>query len=148
MTGLTLGLVVALAVPVLWLTYEVIHIRRRISVVPAEGGIYAALQNIDNDLAAVEETVSDLAPRLAALEAQFPRTIQRTAVVTYDAFGNIAGDLSRSIALLTGQGDGVVISLLVGRDETRFFTKMVQAGRGVDELSPEEQQAVRQAMAG
>jgi hypothetical protein len=68
--------------------------------------------------------------------------------VVYDAFDDIAGNLSRSIALLNERGDGVVISMLVGRAEARFFTKVVQHGTGREVLSPEEEAAIRQAMAG
>jgi hypothetical protein len=70
-----------------------------------------------------------------------------TGVVTYDAFGNIAGQLSRSIAIVDPMGNGLVISVLVGRSETLFYAKQVARGRGVEELSPEEQQAVEKALA-
>ena len=66
----------------------------------------------------------------------------------YDAFGDIAGNLSRSIALLDATGDGLVISLLVGRSETLFYTKQVRGRRGLEELSPEEAEAVDRAMQG
>ena len=74
-----------------------------------------------------------------------PLAISHTGVVAYDAFGDIAGHLSRSIALVNDEGDGVVISLLVARSETLFFTKEVRAGRGVEVLSPEEERALARA---
>jgi hypothetical protein len=73
--------------------------------------------------------------------------ISYTGIVTYDAFDNIAGNQSRSIALLNAQGDGLVISLLVGRNETLFFTKQIRGHVGMEELSPEEAEAVSQALA-
>jgi len=54
--------------------------------------------------------------------------------------------LSRSIALLDARGNGVVISLLVGRTETLFFTKQVRGMEGVEELSPEEKEAIAEAV--
>ena len=146
MTTLTLALVIALAVIVLWLVFEVVRLRRRVSAVPTEGGVFKALEDLDTDLTAVERHITDMRPRLDAVEDRLPQAIQHTAVIAYDAFGDIAGRLSRSIALLNGLGDGVVVSLLVGRDETRWFTKSVRAAAGVEPLSPEEQEAVRQAM--
>ena len=86
-------------------------------------------------------------PRLASVDALIPMAISYTGIVTYDAFDNIAGNQSRSIALLNSQGDGLVISLLVGRNETLFFTKQIRGHIGMEELSPEEAEAVSQAMA-
>ena len=67
-------------------------------------------------------------------------------VVEYDAFGNITGTQSRSIAILNERGDGLVITLLTYRDDTVFYTKEVRAGRGVQELAPEEQGSVDRAL--
>lgn len=50
------------------------------------------------------------------------------------------------IVLLDSIGDGLVISLLVGRNETHFFTKEVRAGSGTERLSPEEDAAISRAM--
>ena len=77
-----------------------------------------------------------------------PSGISFTGVVAYDAFGDIAGNQSRSIALLDRRGNGLVISLLVGRGETRFYTKQVTARRGDEPLSPEEEAAIDRALAG
>ncbi len=85
---------------------------------------------------------------MANVEKRLPRAISHTGVVSYDAFGDITGNLSRSIALLDQQANGVVISLLVGRNETRFFTKQVRDGVGAEPLSPEEDDAVARALAG
>ncbi len=146
MTVVALALTVVTLVLVLWLIVQVIRLRRIVAAVPEDGGIYTGLQRLDDDLAAVEAAVGDLGPRLATVEERLPHAIQHTGVVAYDAFDDIAGHLSRSIALLDGNGDGVVVSLLVAREETRWFTKLVRAGGGVEPLSPEEKAAVRQAL--
>jgi hypothetical protein len=67
-------------------------------------------------------------------------------VVAYNAFGNIAGQQSRSIALLNQRGDGIVITLLSSREETLFFTKQVAEGVGTEALSPEDSTAVDRAL--
>jgi hypothetical protein len=136
-----LALVVALVVAV-----QVMGLRRRLDGVPKDADVVGLLRSLDRDLNDVEAVVADLAPRLERVEHELPNAISRTGVVVYDAFGDIAGNLSRSIALLDGTGDGVVISLLIGRSETRFYTKQVRALRGLEELSPEEAEAVAQAM--
>ncbi len=147
MTNLTLALAVLTLLLVLWLLIDLQRVKNKVNLVPEEGGVFSALAQIDTDLAAAEESIADMAPRLKAVEATLPLAIQYTAVVAYDAYGDIAGNLSRTIALLNGNSDGVVVSLLVGRDETRWFTKMVRDGKGTEPLSPEEQAAVRQALA-
>ena len=126
----------------------VFPLRRRLAAVPADGDVVGLLHSLDRDLDAVEGIVAELEARLATVEDELPHTISRTGVVVYDAFGDIAGNMSRSIALLDATGTGVVISLLVGRSETRFYTKRVRARRGVEELSPEEAEAVARAMQG
>ena len=146
MTGLTLILVIAVMVLVLWLAFEVTRLKRRIAAVPEEGGVIEAIRRLDTDLGEAEKAIADMAPRLKSVEATLPMAIQHTAVISYDAYGDIAGNLSRSIALINGHGDGVVVSLLVGRDETRWFTKMVRGGRGAEPLSPEEQAALGKAL--
>ena len=148
MTEVALILVVAVAALVLWLAFEVNRLKRTVEAVPEDGGIYESLRRLDSDLASVEQIVADLQPRLHGVEAQVPHMIRHTAVVSYDAYGDVAGHLSRSIALLDGRGNGLVVSLLVGREHTRWFTKEVRDGRGVDQLSPEEQEVVRRALAG
>jgi hypothetical protein len=146
MTELALALVGVLAVVVLYLWFQLARVRRIVSAVPEDGNVFELLREIDTDLGSVEATVADLRPRLEAVERALPLAISYTGVVAYDAFGDVAGNLSRSIALLDSRGDGVVISLLVGRNETRFFTKQVRGRAGSEPLSPEEDEAVRVAM--
>ena len=146
--NILLASVIVLAAIIIWLVYQLIRLKRRVDLVPEEGGVFETLQGLDTDLASVEEVVADLGPRVESLERRIPLALSRTGVVVYDAFDDIAGNLSRSIALLNERGDGVVISMLVGRAEARFFTKVVERGAGREILSPEEEAAIRQAMAG
>ncbi len=148
MTVAFLTLVIATSIIVGWLAYEVFRLKARVETVPEEGGVFEALRRLDVDLAQVEEVVEDLHPRFLEVERRLPTAVQHTAVVSYDAFGDVGGRLSRSIALLNQGGDGIVLSLLVGRQDTRFFTKEVRGGRGTEPLSPEESQAVARALSG
>lgn len=76
------------------------------------------------------------------------RAVRDVAIVRYDALTDMSGELSFSVALLSALGDGVVLTSINGRSETRTYAKAVSAGRGVQELSPEEEQAVRTARLG
>jgi Protein of unknown function (DUF4446) len=68
------------------------------------------------------------------------------ALVRYDAFGEMSGRMSFSLALLDEHGDGVTISAIAGHADTRVYAKSISAGKGEHELSPEEQQAVSSAL--
>ena len=77
-----------------------------------------------------------------------PRALRDLAIVRYDALHEMSGQLSFSLALLNAMGDGVVLSSINGRAETRTYAKPVVAGEGKPELSPEEAQAVQSARLG
>jgi hypothetical protein len=141
---ITVGVLVV--VLVVWQTIQIQAIRRKVDAVPEDGNTVAMLRSLDERTDANADTVRAVAARLDSAEARLPHAISRIGVVAYDAFGNIAGNQSRSIALMNDTGDGLVVSLLAAREETMFFTKEVRGGRGVQELSPEEQAAVDRAM--
>ncbi len=75
------------------------------------------------------------------------RALTRVAVVRYDAFGDLAGALSFSAALLDDAGNGLVLSSINGRSETRTYAKGITAGHSDAPLSPEEQEAIAEASA-
>lgn len=72
--------------------------------------------------------------------------LRNVALVRYDAFAEVSGRTSFSLALLDGRGDGVAISAITGHHDTRVYAKGVADGKGEHELSPEEQQAVSAAL--
>lgn len=74
-----------------------------------------------------------------------PRALRDIGIVRYDALHEMSGQISFSLALLNALGDGVVLSSINGRAETRTYAKTVKACEGVQELSPEESEAIRSA---
>jgi len=92
--------------------------------------VFEALRRLDADLAGAEEAIAALRPVVQSLHERLPGALRYAAVVAYDATGDLAGNLSRSIALLNERGDGLVLTLLTRRSESLFYTKMVRAGRG------------------
>lgn len=73
-------------------------------------------------------------------------TIQRVGLVRYDAFEDMGGRLSFSLALLDAHGDGVVVTSINGRQDTRCYAKPVTTGTSSFNLSDEEVEAIAQAM--
>ena len=70
-----------------------------------------------------------------------------TSVVRYDAYGEMSGQQSSSMALLDSTRTGVVVSSILHRDQARVYVKQVTEGESELELSPEERQAIEAAMA-
>ncbi len=96
----------------------------------------------------VEETALRLDGRLAGAETALRGTIAHRALVRYDAYNELSGQQSMSIALLDEERSGIVLSCIHHRDQARVYGKQVQGGQGELELSPEEAEAVRLALAG
>ena len=102
----------------------------------------AAFRRLEDGLAGRADA---LATRLTDAERGLERTFSRLGVVRYDAYDELAGRQSTTIALLDGTRSGVVLSSLHHRDQARLYAKQVHEGRGERELSPEEEEAVRLA---
>ena len=143
---LLLGIVVLVAVLAVWQTVQIQAVRRKVDAVPIDGNVFAALAATDARLRGLEAQVADVDGSIQSIESRLPFAVTGIGVVAYDAFDNIAGNQSRSIALVNERGEGVIISLLVSRSETLFFSKQIDDGRGVEPLSPEEEDALARAM--
>jgi hypothetical protein len=96
----------------------------------------------------VEEMASSLGERMTATEERLDGAIAYRALVRYDAYGELSGHQSTTLALLDAQHNGVVLSNIAHRQAARLYCKQVIDGEGELELSPEEAEAVRLALAG
>jgi hypothetical protein len=96
----------------------------------------------------VEEVAQRLDARMTTAEERLDGAIAYRALVRYDAYGELSGHQSTTIALLDAGQNGVVISTIAHRDTARMYCKQIHAGRGELQLSPEEEEAVRLALAG
>jgi len=94
----------------------------------------------------VEEVAARLDDRLATAEMRLDGAIAHFGLVRYDAYNEMSGRQSTSIALLDSRRCGVVLSSIHHRDQARLYAKQVVAGEGELELSPEEAEAVRVAL--
>ena len=96
----------------------------------------------------MEEMGASLDRRMSVAEGRLDGAIAYRALVRYDAYNEMSGQQSTSIALLDAHRDGVVLSSIHHRDQARLYVKQVHGGRGELELSPEEADAVRLALEG
>jgi hypothetical protein len=94
----------------------------------------------------VEDMATALDQRVETAESRLDGAISHRALVRYDAYGEMSGRQSTSIALLDATASGLVVSSIHHRDQARVYAQEIQGGRAEHELSPEEAQAVDLAL--
>lgn len=96
----------------------------------------------------LEETADRLDERMTDAERRIDGSVTHTSLVRYDAYGEMSGRQSTSLALLDSRRSGVVVSAIHHRDQARVYVKHMHEGASEVELSPEEIEAVETAMSG
>lgn len=143
--------IVAIAISV-WLAVRLARVRsdqiavlgeRRRDLVAHAAELQAQFEALD---AYVAEVAARLDGRMADAERRLDGAISHSALVRYDAYGEMSGRQSISLALLDSRRTGVVLSAIHHRDQARLYAKRLRDGRPELELSPEEDEAVRTAM--
>lgn len=94
------------------------------------------------------QTAEHLHARMEQAERRLDGAIAYRALVRYDAYNEMSGHQSTSIALLDASRSGVVLSSIHHREQARLYAKQIRDGQGELELSPEEAEAVRRALDG
>ncbi|MBK5092958.1 MAG: DUF4446 family protein [Actinobacteria bacterium] len=94
----------------------------------------------------LRDEVESLSERYAFVLRRMAGAVQHAGVVRYDAFRDLGGLLSFSIALLDDRGNGLVVSSIYGRSESRTYAKPIIERDSSYLLSPEEKEAIRLAM--
>jgi len=121
------------------------RLRRDLAVVQAgddgQSFLASAARQIEH-IARLRAELSSVEARLHDLRLDVADSLRHVAVVRYDAFRDMGGRMSFSAAMLDDAGDGLVISAIHGRSETRSYAKGVKAGTSDQQLSPEERQAI------
>ena len=131
------------------LTLRVADLRSRLNALPrAETDMVQLLARIDGDTEDIAKWSQNAEERLQRIEDMMPDTLVQSSLVRYDAFPDLRGRLSRSVAVLDERGNGFVLTLLINRDDSRFFLKGVTSGVGDEPLSPEEKEAIEKARQG
>ena len=110
-----------------------------------EGGaqdLVAHAASLQEDFRALRDSMDDMAAaldrRMVTAEDRLDGAIAFRALVRYDAYNEMSGHQSTSIALLDARRDGVVLSSIHHREQARLYAKQVRDGRSEIELSPEE----------
>jgi hypothetical protein len=125
---------------------------QRVVLGPEQRDVVAHAAELQRAFEELREYVGEVAERLdlrlAQTELELRGTIAHRSLVRYDAYNELSGRQSMSIALLDEERSGIVLSCIHHRDQARVYGKQVHAGVGELELSPEEAEAVRLAITG
>lgn len=103
-----------------------------------------SLQGRIDDL---HRAVDEIAQALTRVDKRIDGTLANVSVMRYDAYHDKGGQQSATIALLNAARSGFVITAIQGRDYARIYMKELDRGNCAIALSPEEEEAVRRAMA-
>jgi hypothetical protein len=95
----------------------------------------------------VEDSLGRFEDQATAQDARIEGCVTYRALIRYDAYGEMSGQQSSSLALLDSRRSGFVVSSITHRDQARLYVKQVHEGEPELQLSPEEQQAVDAALA-
>jgi hypothetical protein len=153
LVGAVLGIVALALAAVLFVQLRRVRLSQRILLGDAEPrDLIAHAAQLSEAVATlrayVEESALRLDGRLSTAEERLDRSIAYRGLLRYDAYNEMSGRQSASIALLDATRSGIELSSIHHRDQARLYAKQVRDGEAEIALSPEEEEAVRLALAG
>lgn len=113
-----------------------------------KAGVHEATRMMERHeevLAKIQAQVTEMGRELEEVQRKLDRCFQRMGFIRYDAFQEMGGQLSFSLALLNGHQDGIILSVLNGREDSRVYAKPITGGRSSFPLSGEERAALERA---
>ena len=112
--------------------------------------LVAHAARLETSFRTLHDYVTDVAERLdgrlATVEQRLDGAIAHCGLIRYDAYNEMSGRQSTSIALLDSSRSGVVLSSIHHRDQARLYAKRISEGKGELKLSPEEEEALDLAL--
>ncbi len=111
------------------------------------GGAGAAdrLSELASSLSQQEGLLKRVTDRVSELEGQAQIDVSRIGFVRYNAYDDTGSEQSYALALLNRAGNGVVLTSLYSRSDTRTFAKAVAGFKPAANASEEELRAIERA---
>lgn len=150
-TAIVAGVALLCFLLVLFLMIRLRKVRREYMLLRGENGDHDLLATVGESVGKtreVEQKINAMTNAQEDLASVGRLAMQRFAVVRYDAFEDMGGQLSFSAALLDDYGDGIVFTSINGRTETRTYAKSVRGMKSQHNLSEEERAAIEAAVSG
>ena len=152
LAGLGLALVGLLVAALSWRRLARVRADQRVVLGEDERDLAAHAADLQRQFASLHDYVVDVATRLEGrlevAEERLDGVIAHRAILRYDAYNEMSGRQSTTIALLDAQRSGIVLSSIHHRDQARLYAKQVVAGASAVPLSPEEEAALSAALSG
>ncbi len=145
------GVALFCLIATIFLTLRLTKIRRHYALLRGDGepqDVIAAVNNTIKRVTGLDRRIDGVVVTLEEQSALGRFALQRFGLVRYDAFEEMGGQLSFSAAFLDDHGDGLVITSINGRTETRTYAKAVKALSSSHNLSVEEREAIAVASSG
>ena len=96
-------------------------------------------------LSGLDTRLEKLAAKQAELDSELDRCLKSVGIVRFNAFEDVGGEQSFALAVLDEQRNGVIVSGLYGRQDSRLYVKEIVSGKGERPLSDEELNALQKA---
>lgn len=142
-------ILVVLVVVVAWvfLTLKKFQLRyANISAAVETGNLTEIITNQSDEIRKLQNGQAKIERDQNHLDQSLALAVQKIGLVRFDAFDDVGGKLSFSLALLDHKGDGILLSSINGRSENRVYAKPVKEGVSIYNLSIEEKEAIGQAL--
>lgn len=140
------------AVILLWLSALTFYLRRLVKSKKAVINGLAANKDLAEIVTELQQNINLLSDKVKQLtntslsnRELLSETIKHVGLVKFDAFNDVGGKLSFALSLLNEKGDGVVITSINGRTDTRVYAKTITGGKAAVSLSAEEQTALEKS---
>jgi len=126
--------------------YRLFNHYRKLTKGVAKKTLRSVLEKLLKDSERESERIEKLIKETGKMRKDGLYDIQRIGLVRFNPFAETGGDQSFCLAVLDGQGSGLVITSLHSRDTTRVYAKPVKKGKASGyELSAEEKRAIKNA---
>jgi hypothetical protein len=139
-----IGVIVLLVIG--WRLRNLIWQYRRLLTSKGEINLEEVLMRLGERTKRLEEGFARVEEELAENREAALGYLQKWALLRYKAFANTGGEQSFSLVILDRKGDGVVLSSIYGREESRVYAKAIKNGKSSYPLSEEEQQVLARAL--
>ncbi|MCX8053081.1 MAG: DUF4446 family protein [Armatimonadetes bacterium] len=111
------------------------------------GGIVDRLTEQTSAISRIESRLDEINARQLEQAEAIKGCLQKVGLVRFDAFDDVGGEQSFALVLLDAKGNGIAMSSLYGRQDSRLYAKGIQGGESERTLSDEEQAALAKALA-
>lgn len=143
-----IALVTLLLFGCLALLLRMLRLQRRIHGMTRgiEGNLEEMLRAHLDTVQGTSRRMDVLEQTVAVLQSQMPACLRHAHLIRYDAFEDVGGEQSFSLALLDAVGSGLVLTSVYSRNDVRVYAKSIQAGNASHALSQDEERLLRQAI--